>query len=109
MLPVLTVLADAIGLFASYVGINTKGTTTLALFMNNILSGLTFGDVLPAFIKTFFFGFAIGLIGCYKGYYADKGTEGVGQAANSAVVVSSLVVFVIDLLAVQLTGLLGLN
>ena len=109
MLPVLTVLADGIGLFASYVGINTKGTTTLALFMNNILSGLTFGDVLPAFIKTFFFGFAIGLIGCYKGYYADKGTEGVGQAANSAVVVSSLVVFVIDLLAVQLTGLLGLN
>jgi phospholipid/cholesterol/gamma-HCH transport system permease protein len=109
MLPVLTVLADGIGLFASYVGVNTKGTTSLALFINNILSGLTFGDVLPAFAKTFFFGFAIGLIGCYKGYYADKGTEGVGQAANSAVVVSSLVVFILDLLAVQITGLLGIN
>ncbi|SHJ81393.1 phospholipid/cholesterol/gamma-HCH transport system permease protein [Hymenobacter daecheongensis DSM 21074] len=109
MLPVLTILADAIGLYASYVGINMKGVTTLALFVNNIFAGLTFGDVLPAVIKTFFFGFAIGLIGCYKGYYSDKGTEGVGQAANSAVVVSSLVVFIIDLVAVQLTGLLGLN
>ena len=109
MLPVLTVLADVIGLFASYLGINIRGVTTLALFTNNILSSLTFGDVLPAFIKTFFFGFAIGLIGCYKGYYSDKGTEGVGQAANSAVVASSLVVFIIDLLAVQITGLLGLN
>jgi phospholipid/cholesterol/gamma-HCH transport system permease protein len=109
MLPVLTLLADAIGLYASYIGLNMRGVTTLALFVNNILSRLTFGDVLPAFIKTFFFGFAVGLIGCYKGYYADKGTEGVGQAANSAVVVSSLVIFILDLVAVQITGLLGLN
>ena len=109
MLPILTILGDAIGLYAAYVGINLKGITTLALFTNNILSSLAFGDVLPAIIKTFFFGFCIGIIGCYKGYNSDKGTEGVGQAANSAVVVSSLVIFIIDLLAVQITGLLGLN
>ncbi|GAA4385806.1 ABC transporter permease [Hymenobacter koreensis] len=109
MLPVLTLLADAVALYASYLGINLKGTTTLALFANNILSRLTFGDVLPAVFKTFFFGFAIGIIGCYKGYHSRKGTEGVGQAANSAVVVSSLVIFILDLLAVQITGLLGLN
>ncbi|WP_460608169.1 MlaE family ABC transporter permease [Hymenobacter terrigena] len=109
MLPVLTVLADAIALFASFLGINLKGVTSLVLFTNNIVSSLTFGDVVPAVIKTFFFGFAVGIIGCYKGYYADKGTEGVGQAANSAVVASSLVIFILDLLAVQTTGLLGLN
>jgi phospholipid/cholesterol/gamma-HCH transport system permease protein len=109
MLPVLTVMADAIALFASYLGINLKGVTTMALFTNNILTGLAFGDVVPAVIKTFFFGFAIGVIGCYKGYNSEKGTEGVGQAANSAVVVSSLVIFILDLLAVQITGLLGLN
>lgn len=84
----LSVLADGIGLFASCVGINTKGVTTLPLFVNNILSGISFGDVVPAVLKTFFFGFAVGLIGCYTGYYADKGTEGVGQAANSAGVAS---------------------
>ena len=109
MLPMLTILGDAIGLYAAYLGINLRGVTTLALFTNNILSSLAFGDVLPAVIKTYFFGFAVGVIGCYKGYNSDKGTEGVGQAANSAVVVSSLVIFVIDLLAVQITGLLGLN
>lgn len=109
MLPLLTILADAIALFASYLGLNMRGVTTLALFTNNILERLTFGDVLPAFLKTFFFGFAIGLIGCYKGYYASKGTEGVGRAANTAVVVSSVVIFLLDLLAVQITGLLGLN
>ena len=109
MLPVLTILADVIGLFASYLGINIRGVTTLALFFNNIFANLAFGDVLPAVIKTFFFGFAVGLIGCYKGYYSEKGTEGVGQAANSAVVVSSLIIFIIDLLAVQITGLMGLN
>ena len=109
MLPVLTVMADGIALFASYIGINLKGVTTMALFINNILTRLAFGDVVPAVIKTVFFGFAIGLIGCYKGYNSDKGTEGVGQAANSAVVVSSLVIFILDLLAVQITSLLGLN
>lgn len=109
MLPILTILADVIGLFAAYLGINIQGVTTLALFFNNIFSSLTFGDVLPAVTKTIFFGFAVGIIGCYKGYFSDKGTEGVGQAANSAVVVASLTIFILDLLAVQITSLLGLN
>ncbi len=108
MVPVLTVLSDAIGLLAAYMGINMSGVTTVALFTNHILARLTFGDVLPAVLKTFFFGFAIGLIGCYKGYYADKGTEGVGRAANSAVVAGSLAVFLLDLLAVLISSLLGL-
>ena len=51
-------------------------------------------------VKTFFFGLAIGVVGCYKGYHSKKGTEGVGRAANSAVVVASLLLFVIDFLAV---------
>ena len=109
MVPVLTVLSDAIGLFAAYVGINLSSVTTVALFTAHILERLTFGNLLPAVIKTFFFGFAIALISCYKGYYADQGTEGVGRAANSAVVAGSLAVFLLDLLAVLITSLLGLN
>ena len=109
MVPVLALLSEALGLLAAYLGINMKGVTTVALFANNILGHLTFGMVLPAVIKTFFFGFAIGLIGCYKGYYADKGTEGVGRAANSAVVVASLAIFILDLISVLVTNLLGLN
>jgi phospholipid/cholesterol/gamma-HCH transport system permease protein len=62
--------------------------------------------VLPATIKTFFLDFFIGIIGCYKGYNANNGTESVGLAANSAVVSASLSIFIIDMLAVQLTDLL---
>ena len=62
--------------------------------------------LLPAFIKTIFFGLAIGFVGCYKGFHSSKGTESVGIAANSAVVTASLWIFVIDAIAVQITSLL---
>jgi phospholipid/cholesterol/gamma-HCH transport system permease protein len=104
MLPVLAVFADAIGLFGAFVGVNLKGNVSTHLFFSQIFQSLEFEDVLPAFIKTFFFGFAVGLIGCYKGYNSNKGTEGVGKAANSAVVFGSLMVFIIDMIAVQITS-----
>jgi phospholipid/cholesterol/gamma-HCH transport system permease protein len=109
MLPVLVTLGDAISLFGSYVGVNIRGVTSFHLFYTQVFDNLVFGDVLPAFVKSFFFGFAVGIIGCYKGYFSAKGTEGVGQSANSAVVVSSIMIFVIDLVAVQITDLLNLN
>ena len=55
------------------------------------------------------FGLAIGVVGCYKGYNTEKGTEGVGRSAHSAVVVASLVIFILDLVAVQVTEIMGLN
>ena len=109
MLPVLVMLGDAISLFGSYIGVNIRGVTSFHLFYTQVFDTLAFGDVLPAFVKSFFFGFAVGIIGCYKGYYSAKGTEGVGQSANSAVVLSSIVIFIIDLVAVQITDLLNLN
>jgi phospholipid/cholesterol/gamma-HCH transport system permease protein len=109
MLPLLVIAGDAIALYGSYIGINIKAVTSLELFFRLVFDGLSFSDVMPAFIKSFFFGFAIGMIGCYKGYHTQKGTEGVGRAANSAVVLGSVAVFLIDLLAVQITDLFGLN
>lgn len=109
MLPVLVILGDAISLFGSYIGVNIRGVTSFHLFYTQVFDNLVFGDVLPAFVKSFFFGFAVGVIGCYKGYYSEKGTEGVGRSANSAVVVSSIMIFIIDLIAVQITDLLNLN
>jgi phospholipid/cholesterol/gamma-HCH transport system permease protein len=109
MLPVLVTLGDAISLYGSYLGVNIRSVTSFNFFWTQVFDNLTFGDVLPAFIKSFFFGFAVGIIGCYKGYYSKKGTEGVGHSANSAVVVSSIFIFIIDLIAVQITDILGLN
>jgi phospholipid/cholesterol/gamma-HCH transport system permease protein len=109
MIPILIVISDSIGIFGSYLGVNMKGVTSLHLFYSQVFDKLAFGDILPATVKTFFFGFAIGIIGCYKGYNSNKGTEGVGTSANSAVVVASLLVFILDLIAVQLADLLRLT
>ena len=75
------------------------------LYLSQIFQSLEYKDFIPAFIKTFFFGFAVGLIGCFEGYNSNKGTEGVGKAANTAVVFASLMVFIIDMIAVQITSL----
>jgi phospholipid/cholesterol/gamma-HCH transport system permease protein len=109
MIPILAILADGISLYGGYLGANIHGVVSWDLFWNQVFDTLVYGDVLPSIAKTFFFGFAIGIVGCYKGYNSDKGTEGVGQSANSAVVVSSLMVFIIDLLAVQISDLLNLT
>jgi phospholipid/cholesterol/gamma-HCH transport system permease protein len=106
MLPLLVIFADSIGLMGSFVGVNIKGNVSAYLFFSQIFQSLEFADLFPAVLKTFFFGFGIGLIATYKGYYSNKGTEGVGKAANSAVVLGSLMVFVIDMIAVQITSVL---
>lgn len=109
MLPVLVVLAMAIAIWASWVGVNLKDTVSWSLFHRQVFDSLEFSDFVPAFVKSYFFGLAIGVVGCYKGFFTEKGTEGVGQAAHSAVVVASLLIFFIDLIAVQFTDLLGIN
>ena len=104
-LPVLVVVSDAISLYGAYIGVNLKGDVSFHLFLLKVFGKLTFTDVLPAIIKTFFFGLVVGLIGCYKGYSANKGTEGVGASANAAVVFGSLAIFILDMIAVQITSL----
>jgi phospholipid/cholesterol/gamma-HCH transport system permease protein len=106
MLPVLVVFSDVIALLGSFLAVNINGEVSFTLYFSQVIDSLDFSDVFPSFIKTFFFGFAIGLIGCYKGYNTDKGTEGVGLSANSAVVLSSLLIFIMDMIAVQITDLL---
>ncbi|WP_295983696.1 ABC transporter permease [uncultured Algibacter sp.] len=105
MLPILVILGDAIALYGSFIIENTKGEVSFQLFFNKVFNALEFGDLIPATIKTYFFGFAIGLVGCFKGYYCEKGTVGVGLAANSAVVFSSMLLFIIDFIAVFVTDI----
>lgn len=105
MVPILVIFADFIGIYGGYVGFNIHGNMTLFRYFSDVLEHLEFLDIFPAFIKTFFFGFFIGLIGCYKGFNASNGTASVGIAANEAVVAASLSVFIIDMMAVQLTDL----
>ena len=105
MLPILVFFGDAIAIYGSYLVENIKGHVSFLLYYNQVFDSLEFSDLIPATIKTFFFGFAIGLVGCFKGYYCKKGTAGVGIAANSAVVFTSMLLFVIDFVAVFVTDI----
>ncbi len=105
MLPLLVLCGDTIAIFGSYLVENTKGNVSFLLYFNQVFNNLEFSDLFPATVKSFFFGFAIGLVGCYKGYNCKKGTVGVGLAANSAVVYTSMLLFVIDFIVVLITNI----
>ncbi len=105
MLPILVISGDAISLYGSFLVENVKGNVSFVLYFNQVFNNLEFSDLFPATIKSIFFGFAIGLVGCYKGYNCKKGTAGVGLAANSAVVFTSMLLFIIDFIAVFVTNI----
>lgn len=106
MIPILVLYADAFGILGSWLGANIKGDVNFVLFTTQAFSSLGFSDLFPAIIKTYFFGAAIGLVGCYKGFTAGRGTRSVGVAANESVVLASMFVILIDLIAAQITDML---
>lgn len=105
MLPLLIIFGDAIALVGSALIEYLKGDVSFLLYFNKVTKALKFSDIIPATSKSFFFGFAIGLVGCYKGYYCEKGTMGVGEASNSAVVYASMLLFIIDFIAVFISDI----
>ena len=105
MIPLLVIFGDAISLFGSAIVEYLKGDVSYLLYFNKVFDALKFSDILPATVKTFFFGFAIGLVGSFKGYNCKKGTVGVGEASNSAVVYTSMLLFIIDFIAVFITDI----
>ena len=106
MIPLLILYADGLGILGSWAGANIKGAVSFVLFFSQAFHSMDFLDFVPALVKSFFFGLVIGLVGCYKGYNAGRGTESVGKAANSAVVLASLLVLIVDVIAVQITDMI---
>ena len=72
--------------------------------MQQVFQPLTFIDFVASLIKSIVFGFTIGIVGCYQGYNSTKGTEGVGKAANGAVVTAMFLVFIEEIIIVQITS-----
>lgn len=105
MVPLLVLYADLVGIIGGFVGFNIHGSISIVRYFTEVIESLEFLDIVPATVKTFFFGYFIGMIGCYKGFNSANGTASVGIAANSAVVSASLSVFILDMLAVQITDL----
>ncbi|MGZ4035823.1 MAG: MlaE family ABC transporter permease [Bacteroidia bacterium] len=103
-IPVLGLYCAFVALLGSYFNVHTHESTSIISFFHNGFSTITFLDVFTSVTKSIVFGFTIGMIGCYKGYNAVQGTRGVGRAANEAVVLAMFLVFIEEIIIVQISN-----
>jgi phospholipid/cholesterol/gamma-HCH transport system permease protein len=101
VMPLLTLAADAAGIFMGWVSNTLADPISLQLFINNGMSGVTFSDFLPPTFKTCVYGLIIGSVSCFQGMKTRGGTEGVGKSATSSVVLSSLFIILADVVLVR--------
>ena len=104
MIPVLTMYAISVGLLGAFLNVNGNEATSFRSFVSEVFNTVTFLDIFSSLAKSVVFGFTIGMVGCYQGYNSSKGTEGVGKAANAAVVTSMFLVFIEELLSLQIVS-----
>lgn len=102
-LPVLIIIACGVAVFGSFIAVNLKMDMSVRMFISQSFDYMYYYDVTPSVIKSFVFGFVIGIVGCYYGYHAEKGTSGVGKAAHNSVVTASLLIFFVDLLSAEIS------
>jgi len=105
-IPLLTMYTIFVGLLGAYINVNQNEQTSFISFMQEVFGAITYLDIFASITKSTVFGFTIGMVGCYKGYHSSKGTEGVGKAANSSVVTAMFLVFIEELLSLQIIGAL---
>ena len=101
MMPVLVMYSGLVGMLGSFMNIHQNEQTSFAAFIKNAFSTISFLDINSSIFKAVCYGFTIGLAGCYQGYYAENGTQGVGKAANTAVVVAMFLIFIEEMIIVQ--------
>ncbi|HLZ87813.1 MAG TPA: ABC transporter permease [Puia sp.] len=104
MLPLLVTYMAFVGLAGSYLNVHQNEQTSLRAFIDDAFGRISFLDLFASAFKALAYGFTIGVTGCYMGYTAGQGTVGVGRAANSAVVVSMFLIFVEEILIVQVVN-----
>jgi len=104
-IPILSFYTGMIGMLGALLNVAMFEETSAKLFFQASLDQITFLDITASTVKAIVFGFTIGIVGCYQGYNSSKGTEGVGKAANSAVVISMFLIFIEEVISVQFFGL----
>ncbi|MBN7817408.1 MlaE family ABC transporter permease [Algoriphagus pacificus] len=104
MIPVLVMYTDFVALMGSFLSVNANEMVSLTTFFVQVFESISFLDIISSVLKSLLFGFTIGIVGCYKGYNSSKGTEGVGRAANSAVVMAMFLIFIEELLVLQIVN-----
>lgn len=103
ILPVLSVYVIIIAIFGGFFAIVLTESMNFTYYINSVINSIEFGDFIPGVAKTFVFGYIVGLVGSYKGFTAEGGTEGVGRASTTSVVLSSLLILIFDLILVKIS------
>ena len=96
VLPLLTLYADVVGIFGSYLICVYKLGISSALYLNVTREALLYKDIFTGTFKTIFFGMIIAVVSCYEGFNVQGGAEGVGKATMHSVVKSFILVIVAD-------------
>ncbi len=95
-MPLLCAIFDVVGIFGGWlVGVKLLGVNPGAYF-SEMYKSVEWKDVYSGFVKSFSFGVIIAWIGCYKGYYAGHGAEGVSRATTESVVLTSVLILIWD-------------
>jgi phospholipid/cholesterol/gamma-HCH transport system permease protein len=103
-IPILMFYCTMVSLMGAFLNVYFNEGTSFISFFENAFEQITFLDVGTSLAKAIAYGFTIGIVGCYQGYNASKGTEGVGKAANSAVVISMFLIFIEEVIIVQVSN-----
>jgi phospholipid/cholesterol/gamma-HCH transport system permease protein len=104
MQPVLMFYSAFVGMMGSFINVYANEQTGFNAFFASAFSSISFLDVWSSLIKSLLYGFTIGVTGCYQGWYAQNGTQGVGKAANAAVVLSMFMIFIEEMIFVQIVN-----
>ena len=103
-IPILSLFCSFVGLYGSYINVHSQESSSIISFYQSAFSTISFLDIFTSVAKATVYGFTIGIVGAYKGFNASQGTRGVGKAANQAVVLSMFLIFIEELIIVQLAN-----
>ncbi|MGB3541430.1 MlaE family ABC transporter permease [Rubrivirga sp.] len=106
MFPIMTLITDMLALAGGYLEAWLSDGMDIRVFISTAFDSLRMTDVVVDTMKTSIFGFIVGIVTCYQGYTVRGGTREVGRAAMNAVVISSLLILVADVIVVQASILL---
>lgn len=97
LIPTLTIMADFMGVVGGYFYSTVLLDIDSHHYWENSQNFIGVFDVFSGVFKSLFFGAAIALVSCHRGFYCDPGAEGVGRAATGAFVTSFVLILIIDL------------
>jgi phospholipid/cholesterol/gamma-HCH transport system permease protein len=104
MLPLLMMYAAFVGLMGSFLDVNANEQLSMHTFFQHAFEKITYLDFGSSIFRALIYGFTISVVGCFQGYHTSQGTQGVGKSANLAVVISMFLIFIEEMVIIQMVN-----